>query len=233
MRMKWSGSISLLSSLLLACGAPPPVVKDCPVGDGVISGYVRYEAKLPEPRAIATQDPACSKSVELVRVRDKRLADVIVYLEDAGGCAPVDLPEVVVEVRGCLLPPCVVLRSGQVLRVVNRDSSVHAFRFEFEDGASSLYVLKQGEQLQWRRNAQALGSLVCGVHPWSRSMVGVFDHPFYALTDSSGAYELRGLQSGSYTLKAVHQRLGVASAQVDLKDTLKHVFEDAEFQEQW
>lgn len=235
MRMRWSGSISLVASLLLACSTHAPVkVNWCPAGTGTISGYVRYEDDLPTPHTVATQDPVCSKSLELVKVRDKRLANVVVYLEGAGGCNAVQLPEMLIEVRGCLLQPSVIaLRSGQNLRVVNRDSSMHAFKFEFEDLESSLYVLKEGQEFLWKLDRQAIGYLVCTVHPWSRAMIGVFDHPFYAVTDDRGVYELRGLQSGNYTLKAVHQRLGVATARVELKDAVRHIFEDAEFEEQW
>lgn len=234
MRMKWSGSISLVASLLLACSTQKPVSVYCPTGTGTINGYVKYETNLRVPQAITTEDPVCSKSVETVKVRDRRLADAIVYLEGAGGCKPVTVPELLVEVKGCLLQPSVIaLRAGQTLKVVNRDSSLHAFRFEFEDEQSTLYLLKEGQQFLWKREHQGMGSLVCTIHPWSRAMVAVFDHPFYAVTDARGTYELKGLPNGNYTLKAVHQRLGVATAQVELKDTLKYVFEDAEFQEQW
>src|SRR5262245_26954228 len=60
--------------------------------------------------------------------------------------------------------------------------------------------------------------VTCDLHSWMRAWVVVADHPFYALTDGGGAFELRGLPSGRYTLKVWQERLGTISKDVVVGD---------------
>ena len=36
----------------------------------------------------------------------------------------------------------------------------------------------------------------CDVHGWMNAYVGVLDHPFFAVTDEDGKFELKGLPPG-------------------------------------
>ena len=38
----------------------------------------------------------------------------------------------------------------------------------------------------------------CDVHPWMKTWVLVSDHPYYAVTDSNGNYEISGVPAGTY-----------------------------------
>jgi hypothetical protein len=48
----------------------------------------------------------------------------------------------------------------------------------------------------------------CDVHRWMSAFVGVLDNPFYAVTSKDGSFELKGLPPGTYTIEAVHEKLG-------------------------
>jgi hypothetical protein len=48
----------------------------------------------------------------------------------------------------------------------------------------------------------------CDVHRWMSAYVGVLDHPFYAVTKNDGTFEIKGLPPGTYTIEAVHEKLG-------------------------
>ena len=39
-----------------------------------------------------------------------------------------------------------------------------------------------------------------------RAYVGVLPHPFFAVTDREGKFEIRGVPAGSYTLVAWHEK---------------------------
>ena len=43
-------------------------------------------------------------------------------------------------------------------------------------------------------------------------------HPFFAVTGADGSFALSGLPAGKYTLEAWHERLGRATAQVEVAD---------------
>ena len=38
----------------------------------------------------------------------------------------------------------------------------------------------------------------CDVHPWMKTWVLVSDHPYYAVTDSNGDYEIKNVPAGTY-----------------------------------
>jgi hypothetical protein len=44
--------------------------------------------------------------------------------------------------------------------------------------------------------------------------VGVLEHPYFAVTDTEGKFELNTLPAGSYTIEAWHERLGAQTQMV-------------------
>ena len=46
--------------------------------------------------------------------------------------------------------------------------------------------------------------------------VGVLDHPYFAVTDAAGKFELKGLPPGTYTLEAWHEKFGAVTQSVTL-----------------
>src|SRR5206468_6639757 len=59
------------------------------------------------------------------------------------------------------------------------------------------------------------------VHPWMSMYIGVFEHPFFAVSKPDGTYEIKtaGLADGDYTLLFWHEKY--ASDPVEEKVTLK------------
>ena len=56
----------------------------------------------------------------------------------------------------------------------------------------------------------------CDVHKWMNAFVGVVDHPFFAVTGADGAFELKGLPPGTYTIEAWHEKLGTQTQSVTI-----------------
>jgi uncharacterized protein (DUF2141 family) len=57
----------------------------------------------------------------------------------------------------------------------------------------------------------------CDVHKWMAAYVGVVEHPFFAVTGNNGTFELKGLPPGTYTIEAVHEKLGTQTRTVTLE----------------
>ena len=51
----------------------------------------------------------------------------------------------------------------------------------------------------------------CNIHPWMRGYIAVFKHPYFAVTDKTGSFELKDLPAGSYTITAWQEKLGPQS----------------------
>jgi hypothetical protein len=45
----------------------------------------------------------------------------------------------------------------------------------------------------------------------------ITEHPYHAVTDAYGAYEISDIPAGSYRLKIWHERLGAQEKQVEIK----------------
>jgi hypothetical protein len=50
-----------------------------------------------------------------------------------------------------------------------------------------------------------------------RSYIGVLDHPFFAVTDGSGAFAIDGLPPGQYTIAAWHEAFGETTQNVTVQ----------------
>jgi hypothetical protein len=57
----------------------------------------------------------------------------------------------------------------------------------------------------------------CDLHPWEYGYVAVIEHPFFAITDRDGAFELPPLPVGHYTLEAVHLKAGTNTQQIQIR----------------
>ena len=59
----------------------------------------------------------------------------------------------------------------------------------------------------------------CDVHPWMGAFLGVFDHPYFAVTDDSGSYTISGLAPGKYVLEAWHEKLGLQTVDLSVDES--------------
>ena len=46
----------------------------------------------------------------------------------------------------------------------------------------------------------------CDVHPWMKTWVGIFDHPYFAVTDENGNYKIENVPSGEYEIIAWQEK---------------------------
>ncbi len=189
------------------------------MGSASVVGTVSFQGR-PEPlpqisrgafSECSSGPPRRSAAVQLSP--EGRVAEVVIYLKE--GLAPGDYPlpaeAVTLEQRGCdYLPRVLALRAGQTLLVRNGDPALHnvhalglganAFNFAMPPGSPPVEKRFGEEQIPV--------TISCDVHPWMRAFAAVLANPFFAVTKSDGAFALRDLPAGTYTLEAWHERLG-------------------------
>ena len=193
-----------------------------------ITGKIAFEGTPPQNATISTaSDPACGSgplTSESILVDNGGLQNVFVYIKDPLGTQyafetptePVKLDQ-----KGCRYVPHVVgLRTAQPLEVLNSDSTLHNVHGmpeanrEFNRGQP----LPGVKDIATFTTPEVLIRFKCDVHPWMHAYVGVVDHPFFAVSGSGGKFELKTIPPGTYTIEAVHEKLGRQSQTVTLSE---------------
>ncbi|MEO8704683.1 MAG: TonB-dependent receptor [Kofleriaceae bacterium] len=207
-----------------------PAAADAP--KGAIKGTVIYEGAQPERKKLRRDtDPYCAKTDKLaedVVVTKGKLKDVLVRIKNGtGGKHPAPATPVLIDQHECMYSPRVVgLVAGQKLAVRNSDGTFHNVR-----GTVAGKLLWNKPQpasdpdlaLDPAGKPGDVVDVVCDVHPWMHSYAVVMDHPFFAVTGEDGAFEIKGLAAGSYTLETWHPTLGVQTLTVKIGTGAKAV----------
>jgi len=59
--------------------------------------------------------------------------------------------------------------------------------------------------------------LKCDVHSWMTAYVGVVKHPYFAVTDTGGLYQIANVPAGTYKIQAWQERYGPVTQMVTVK----------------
>ncbi len=109
---------------------------------------------------------------------------------------------------GCMYVPHVLaMQTDQPLRIVTSDNTLHNVKMSSSrNGAFNESMPVKGMELRKTLSSPELGiGLKCDVHPWMGAYLHVLPHPFFAVTDAAGRYEIHGLPPGDYVIEAWHE----------------------------
>ncbi len=202
-----------------------------PATAGEVKGMVALDGAAPknEPIKMAA-DPVCAKQTAgapqlqetfVVGSDGKSLGNVIVYVKDGLGNYVFDVPtdKARIDQKDCRYTPHVfAMRVGQPLEISNSDATLHNIHAmpkantEFNNGQPI-----QGMKMDHTFTAKEVAvPFKCDVHGWMNAFVAVLDHPYFAVTGSDGAFSLKSVPPGTYTIEAWHEKLGASSQSVTL-----------------
>jgi plastocyanin len=209
--------------------AAPPASPIDPATVATINGTVKFDGTAPKASKIdMSQDPGCkgANEAENVVVSGGDLANVFVYVKEGLGNRTFDTPKdpVVLEQKGCRYHPHVLgVMTGQTVDIKNDDPTTHNIHPTPKDNREwneSQPPASADIQKNFAREEIML-PVKCNQHPWMKMYVNVVKSPFFAITDKSGKYEIKGLPPGDYTLAFVHEKLGEQDQKITVapKDT--------------
>ena len=175
-----------------------------------IAGVISYVGEVPRQRL--PDNAGIRRELLSVHRRSGGLQSVLVYLtgdnlpeapppvEEDGDADPIVLDQH----DETFVPHLIAIRDGESIRVTNNDNANHNVRtatfdrrneFNVYTGPEAEYehTFYAGERLRPIR-------LGCDIHGWMRAWIYVFDHPWFAVTDEKGEFEIADIPPGEYTL---------------------------------
>lgn len=208
--------------LLILLHATAAAHADTPAG--TIKGTVIFEGEAPDRKPLERRaDPFCAKTERLsedVIVTKGKLKDVLVRVQNgAAGKHAAPAAAAVIDQRECMYTPHVVgVVAGQKLLVRNSDGTFHNVhgRVSGKDLWNKPHAAQDPDLTLETAKAGDVVEIRCDVHPWMHAYAVVQDHPYFVVTGEDGAFEIKGLAPGTYTLEAWHPSLGTKSMTVKI-----------------
>jgi len=209
-----------------------------------LTGTVNFEGDAPHDETVVINIDVeyCGKEQKEGKylISGSRIENVVVWIEGIEKGKGLPKKSVDVSIKNCRAVPHVNIGFvGGEYVFKNDDRILHTIQSKLglayqkkvssrplEDGASiyNLALPKTGLEVRkpikkWHRYTENTGFIQVrsNTHNWIRGYIYIFDHPYAAVTDASGAFVMEGLPAGEYTLKAWHEVFGTKEKRITVK----------------
>jgi hypothetical protein len=208
----------VLALLMVCLGIPAGQVLAYEVNEvqngGTIAGRVVFAGPIPHlPSLLITKDQevcgaAASPQMLLVSAENQGVKDTVIALEDIpqGKAASAHPPTL--DNRGCVMIPHVqAVMVGTEMVIHNSDPFLHTTRGRLPDfkQAFNLVFPKGTPAKEQKIRFPGVIAVTCDTHAHMRAYVLSFEHPYFAVTDGDGRFQIDQVPAGLYTLKAWHE----------------------------
>lgn len=200
----------------------------CAEDAGVIKGKATFKGdseKFKRTQLDTTKDGKCTKKIGNEDViidagTPPTLRNVLVSIKEGLGDKkfPAPTTPAVLNQEGCQYTPHVLgVVEGQEVEIKNSDDTNHNIHFlpKINEEVNKTQPKKDMKDIV-KLKTEAAFKVKCDVHPWMGMWIAVFPHPFFAVTDKTGAYEIKGLPPGKYTVEAWHEKFGTTTQTIEV-----------------
>lgn len=143
------------------------------------------------------------------------LASVFIFPVDQPSADEVpisDEPVVLTSRNGEFHPRCAIVRTGQQVLLKNDERVLTNMHFSPTRNPGVNFGIAPNEvdgvPVAFQRPEPLPMRITDDIHPDKRAYLLVVDHPFAALTDEEGRFEIEGLPPGRHTFRLWHERAG-------------------------
>ncbi|RPI83524.1 MAG: hypothetical protein EHM42_08340 [Planctomycetaceae bacterium] len=152
----------------------------------------------------------------VVNSKTKGIANVFVFLAKAPAGYKAGKPEnaeVVFDQKGCqFLPHGLCVQVGQMVRVLSDDAVPHnTHTFPLRNAGFNQTISpndRKGVELKYSKAEKLPIEVKCDFHTWMKAYHLILDHPFMAVTDADGRFEIKGLPAGKHEFIVWHEKKG-------------------------
>jgi hypothetical protein len=202
-----------------------------------VGGKVKFDGEVPPPKVnkALLADPGCAACHKDDPLKDNLVVDAaggvrwaFVYVKKGLEGKTFEPPAVALQIDqvGCTFTPHVAgAMVGQKVNFRNSDPMLHNIHgFLFVNKPFNFAVIKGAEQAVKVTQPEVPMKIGCDIHPFMAMYVCALDHPFYAVTDAAGSFEIKKLPPGKYTLGVWHEKVKASDLEIEVKEDLKVEF---------
>ncbi len=220
--------IAILALALHGCGSGDTTVTGAKrpataYGTGTIQGTISFVGTPPVMRILRNQ-PCCEDSTPIPEERvvvgpGGGLANTFVYLLDAPA-SDGSLPPTTLDQHNCrFVPHAIGVQVGQTLTLHSQDATMHTITYTPSNNTPRNFGLNfAGDEKTTTFDAAEFIHVRCDIHPWMSGWVGVFDHPFFAVTGDDGHFTISRVPAGHYKLASWHEQYGQQQQDIVVAD---------------
>src|SRR5687767_11211712 len=136
------------------------------------------------------------------------LRHVVVYLKNAPAAPAAPITVAIRQKDENFIPRVVAVPVGSVVEFPNDDPIYHNVFSLSRARPFNLGRYPRGKSKSQRFDQPGVVKVFCDIHSHMSATVMVFNHPWFAVPDEKGNYELPGLPAGEREIVAWHERLG-------------------------
>jgi hypothetical protein len=224
-----AGAASSGSSSIAASAAPVKAE-----GWGTLKGQVLWGGDTPpapkelvakgkaekNPDICAVKAPILSERL-VVDPASKGVKNVIIYLpkptainEDAKKTKAAALSKIIFDQKDCVFEPHVLAwMVGVPITLKSSDPTNHNVNSKLKNTAFNETIAPGQSQVKTPAAAERIpASVVCDIHSWMTSWWMVLDHPYFAVTDANGYYEIPNVPAGTQKVVVWQEAAGFVTA---------------------
>jgi hypothetical protein len=200
-------------------------------GWGTLKGRIVFGGDPPAPKVLAEKGKApkdpdyCALNAPIVSERlvvdtgTKGVKNALVYLprptgvnEDAKKAH--SSATVVFDQKSCIFEPHVMaLMTGVPVSLKSSDPKNHNINVKLRNSPFN-QTIAPGQSVAFTpQSAERMpGAVVCDIHPWMSAWWMVLDHPYFAVTDASGSFEIKSVPAGTQKVVVWQEAVGFVTA---------------------
>lgn len=172
---------------------------------GSVRGRVSIGIPVTARRATSTY----SRSVPTVALApESELRHVVIYVKDAPKVAVEPTRAEIRQRNENFVPRVVAVTVGSTVDFPNDDPIYHNVFSLSRTKTFDLGRFPKGKSRGERFDKAGVVKVFCQIHSHMSATVLVFDHPWFAIPDDQGNFDLSGVPPGMHQITAWHERLG-------------------------
>lgn len=214
-------SVSISAAIVLALLGSMVSQSEAQAQWGTLSGQIVLDGDVPKLKPVVAKGDASAKDAAVCAAEDlpdeklvvdaesKGIANVVVYLAKKPSKIHPDLvkskeAEIKFDQKGCrFLPHVMVVRTDQKVRVLSDDAVAHNTHTNPLKNKVDNFIVSPNDRTGVLMNPLAMAErvpvkVICDIHPHMMAYWAVVDHPYAAVTDAKGNFEIADLPVGTH-----------------------------------